>query len=132
MYDALQAHSAAVSPHETREARAIRFEKAHKSAIKKAHDLTTTAAALLDTFANEANAAAHHKAGLSLIPRSAQEIRAALRQMTPEARERVIADAFARGDNEVLASIHRARHPNWAARAQRNPDIGAAVLVAAM
>jgi uncharacterized protein YgbK (DUF1537 family) len=91
----------------------MRFERDYWTAVDKAKKMATSAASFLDTFANEAEAMAIQKAGLSSTPQSAQEIRAALRQMTPKDREKAVADAFERGDSEILASIYKANPLLW-------------------
>lgn len=113
IYDALEKSAEATSPHETKEARAMRFEKAYSAAVERAKDLTSTAARFLDTLANDANFQALNKSGLWTKPESAAEIRAALRQMTPAAREKAIADAFAANDAEILSSIYKANSVIW-------------------
>lgn len=53
------------------------------------------------------------EAGLTVVPSSALEIRAALRSLPQKDRGKTVADAFERGDAEVLASIYGSNRITW-------------------
>jgi hypothetical protein len=113
MYDALRATNEAVNPHETIEARAMRYEKQFQTTVAKARDITEVAAAKLDMLAKSNETRALEQAGLTSGPPTGPEIRSALRQMPQADRDKAIADAFERGDNEVLSSIYGHNRVTW-------------------
>lgn len=113
LYDALKAAQKTVSPMETPEARALRYEKQFTKSVARARDLTVSAIERLDAFAASLQSKAVAEAGLAEEPSSAPEIRSALRSMPAEDREKAIAKAFRENDVEVLASIYRASQVTW-------------------
>lgn len=113
LYDSLKAAQSTVSPHETPEARAMRYERQFKSAVSKAREVALEAAGGLDVLSQVIEAAALGQAGLGESPASGAEIRASLRGMSQDDRDKAIADAFKRGDTEVLASIYGQNRVTW-------------------
>lgn len=113
LYDALRDAQVAVNPQETPEARAMRYENQYNKSVAKARDIATEAGAQLDALAKTIDGQALFQAGLTSPPASAQEIRASLRSMSQADRDKAIADAFQRGDAEVLASIYGQNRVTW-------------------
>ena len=113
LYDALNAAQKTINPNETTEARSLRYEQQYLKSVTKARDVTFSAIERLDNFAASLKARAIQEAGLGEEPRSAPEIRSALRSMSEKEREKAITKAFRENDTEVLASIYRASHVTW-------------------
>lgn len=113
LYDGLRRVHETENPNETPTARAMRFETQLKAADAKARKITDEAGAVLDSFAQSLKARALHEAGLSSQPISGPEIRASLRAMPQAERDKAIADAFERRDNEVLSSIYGQNRLLW-------------------
>ncbi len=118
VYDALRHVHGTVNPKETVEARAMRYEKQFVASITHARGMATQAAEKLDNLAQTIRARALAEAGLAAAPASAQEIRAALRSLSQKERDKAIADAFKRGDAEVLASIYGSNRVTWGGASQ--------------
>lgn len=72
-----------------------------------------TAIERLALFATGLEERAVRDSGLADEPKSAPEIRSALRSLSASDREKAIATAFRENDVEVLASIYRARPVTW-------------------
>lgn len=113
LYDAMHAAQKSVSPHETIEARAMRYEKQFEQAKAKAERVLENAYGRLQAKMEAIRSAGLFQAGLASPPEGAQEIRAALRGMTAKERDKAISDAFERGDVQVLASIRDANPVTW-------------------
>lgn len=113
LYDTLRAVNEAVNPHETVEARCMRYEKQYLAAVKKARDVGLAAASKLDFYAKTLETEALEEAGLTAQSANAQEIRAALRTMPQKDRDKAILDAFGRKDTEVLSAIYRQNAVTW-------------------
>lgn len=113
LYDAMSAAQKSVSPHETIEARAMRYEKQFNQAKAKAQAVLEDAYSRLQTRMETIRAAGLFQSGLSSPPEGEQEIRAALRGMNQKDRDKALTDAFERGDVQVLASIRGANPVTW-------------------
>lgn len=113
LYDAMHAAQKSVSPHETIEARAMRYEKQFEQAKAKAERVLENVYSRLQGRMEAIRSAGLFQAGLASPPEGAQEIRAALRGMTPKERDKAISDAFERGDVQVLGSIRDANPVTW-------------------
>lgn len=113
LYDGLRKVHETENPNETPTARAMRFETQLKAADAKARKITEEAGAMLDSFAQSLKVRALEEAGLASQPLSGPEIRASLRGMTQAERDKAIAEAFDRGDVEVLSSIYGQNRLLW-------------------
>lgn len=113
LYDAIRQVHEAVNPHETIEARAMRYEKQFNKTVTEARRIAEQAGALLDTFSQSVRGRAVERAGLSSQPVDGAEIRSALRAMPQEERDKAINAAFERGDVEVLSSIFGRNPVTW-------------------
>lgn len=113
LYDTLRSVNESVNPDETVEARCMRYEKQYLAAVKKARDVALASGSKLDFYAQCLEGEALEEAGLSAQPVNGQEIRAALRTMSPKERDQAILDAFDRKDVEVLSAIYRQNAVTW-------------------
>jgi hypothetical protein len=113
LHDALHEAQKSIDPAETAEARAMRYEAQFTRAVERGRDVATAVMGRLMTTAAEIEARGIEAAGLASEPRSAAEIRAALRSMSPAEREKAISRAFETRDSEVLASIYNASGVTW-------------------
>lgn len=113
LYDALRKTHEAVNPHETPEARAMRYEKQFNSAVGKARELAMAAGEKLDTLAELIDKTAIAEAGLGKPSANDAEIRAALRGMKQSERDKAVSAAFERGDRQVLNAIHGQNPVVW-------------------
>jgi hypothetical protein len=112
-YDALQKVNAAVNPHETPEARAMRYEDQFNKTMKRAREVAVEAGETLHSLEQAIKAQALGQSGLNAPPASGAEIRASLRGMTQAKRDQAIHDAFDRNDRELLASIYGQNRVTW-------------------
>lgn len=113
LHDALEAASKTISPHETQEARAMRYENQYTKAVAKAKDVTGQALIALEDFDEQTKTAAIMESGLGEPPANAVEIRAALRSMPKGEREQAISKAFEDSDTDILASVFRQNPVVW-------------------
>ncbi|MFN3473839.1 MAG: hypothetical protein ACK4ZW_07315 [Blastomonas sp.] len=113
LYDAIRKVHEASNPHETPEARAMRYEKQYLSVVAETKKIAYEAAGKLDGFAESIRARALHEAGLTSQPLTGPEIRASLRAMSQADRDKAIHEAFESGDNEVLSSIYNHNRVTW-------------------
>ena len=113
LFDALAVAQQTINPQETPEARAKRYEKQFQASVAKVERTLDEAMARLNSQCETIREAGIYRAGLSAEPKDAQEIRAALRQMTPKERDKAISEAFDRNDADVLSAIRASNPVTW-------------------
>lgn len=102
LYDGLAAVRAAQNPLHTAEKRALDYKAKFDAAQKRSKEILDRAMSYIADFQLDAENAAREKAGLNRTVPYAAEIRAALRSMTQEDRDKAMSDSLAAGDTEPL------------------------------
>jgi hypothetical protein len=106
-YDALKTLRETPDPTLSREGKALRFQTSYDKALKRVSASAQQTVAELSDLEERIKSDALKAAGLSdwLPEAQAQEIRAALRSMSPADREKVVQEAIAANDSATIRAI---------------------------
>nr|BBD50120.1 hypothetical protein [Haliea sp. ETY-M] len=113
LYDSLATLHDTPDPSRTKESRALRYKQQHETATKKATQLLERATANREQLIQDARAAAYERTGLNqTLPHAeAQEMRAALRELSEEDRTKALQRASQAGDAKLLKAVLDAPSP---------------------
>lgn len=109
-FDGLIAVRESASPLKTREANAVALRASVQKAVEITKAKITSRREAFVTAMLAREAGAYRSAGVVDMP-GAEEVRSALRAMTPKERDSALGEAIKRGDKHVISAIHFAPSP---------------------